>query len=92
MPAHMAELPDYPGSIALTNAQRHHAAVTLAEHCQPDRHLLAYFLTQLGLAEHHEDGTFTARSDREERSWFSGRNDRSGTLFTLPVSQLDDCR
>lgn len=92
MRAGMADLPDYPGSAILTNQQRHAAALTLAEDFADDKHVLCYYLVQLGLATHCEDGTFSSAMDHHEQHWFSRRDDGSHPSFTLPASQLDDCR
>jgi uncharacterized protein YciW len=91
MPADMADLPDYPGSVNLTNTQRLNAALSLAEAFE-DKRVLAYYLVALGLAEHCSDGRFTAVADRDEFSWFSPRDHRSQPTFSLPVGHLDDCR
>jgi hypothetical protein len=91
MAADMSELlPQAPLVMPLTNHQRRSAAISLAER-HPSRHRLAYFLVQLGLAQHEEDGTFTSTRDREDVSWFS--RDQVATLpFRLPAGALDDCR
>jgi hypothetical protein len=92
MPAHMADLPDYPGSITLTNDQRYNAALSLADVSQ-SKHALAYYLCALGLAEHRSDGTFASLPERgEEVSWFSAWDHGGQATFCLPVGQLDDCR
>ncbi len=91
MPAHMADLPEFQGSILLSDSQRQRAAVSLADRFG-DKHVLAYFLVQLGLARHCSDGTFTAIEQRDGSTWFSPRNDRTKPTFTLPVGKLDDCR
>lgn len=91
MAADMSDLiPDAPRLLPITNQQRRDAALTLAE-WHPTRPRLAYFLVQLGLAEHQLDGTFTSVSDRDDVSWFS-RDEGVAVTFRLPVGALDDCR
>lgn len=75
----------------MTNTQRHSAALTLAEH-HLDKHTLAYFLCQLGLAEHREDERFVSVYDRDEGSWFSRRKELPGDTYRLALGALDDCR
>lgn len=92
MPAHMADLPEFLGTYNLNASQRHDAALSLAERFAGDRHLLAYYLVELGLADHRQDGTFTAHQEREGGTWFSPRHDTVRATFALPVGQLDDRR
>jgi endonuclease YncB( thermonuclease family) len=89
MPAHMAELlPEVPLTVFIDNAQRRHAALTLAQWFQ-DRHDLAFMLVELGLAVHGADGSLRSMPDREGASWHSPR---TSAAFRVPVGSLDNCR
>jgi hypothetical protein len=93
MPADMADLPEFLGTYNLNASQRRHAALSVAERFGGDQHRLAYYLVELGLADHQEDGTFTAHEERDGGTWFSPRHDGARrAAFALPVGQLDDCR
>jgi hypothetical protein len=88
--ARMVDAPDYYTMIKIDNAQRTNAALTLSERAGHDRHVLAYYLVQLGLAEHHADGTFGSTVDIEGQSWRQAGS--AGDTYRLPVGDLDDCR
>lgn len=85
----MSDLPEFRGSINLTNGQRRHAALSLAEISEYDPHRLAYFLCALGLARHQGDGTFTSLPETDR--WYSRPESLDEAPFSM-AGPVDDCR
>lgn len=90
----MGELsPEAVTLIPSTNGQRLDAALTIAEMRPEELHHIAYYLCQLGLAAHSEDGRFHSIAEKPEQpTWFSPRHDRHLLTFRVPQGALDDCR
>ena len=85
-------IPDHHWPQPMTNAQRHSAAVSLAQ-MHPDKRVLVYFLCQLGLAEQRDDGCFVSLSAQDDEQWFSRRCEEfPADTFRLPPGTVDDCR
>lgn len=99
MPANMSDLvPDTGVLLPISDAQRADAAVTIADMFSDDRHAVAYFLAELGLAAHQDDGTFTAtmevRPDDNHSlgDWFApirARHPNPARVFMIARDDLD---
>lgn len=104
MPANMADLiPDIGKMLDITDSDRRNAAVTIAQLFAGDVHAIAFLLTELGLAVHREDGTFSAhmevpaKLDCEPGEWFTSvaakRDERTARpFFRIEQGALDNRR
>lgn len=62
-----------PSLVAISNDDRHDAALTVVERCNGNTDLIAYYLVLLGLAREEGDGFVADGHDEFEIPWFTPR-------------------
>lgn len=84
MAALMGDLiPNIEQLLTLPRSAKHQAALAVADLHSHDKGLVALHLVQLGLAEHQDDGSFTATLEPDGECWFTPAHD--GT--TVPYAE-----